>query len=176
MRDARLASVSGKERSMARVLEPLLWRRLVVSQVLGGTLQSEDIDLDLAANEGFMLMGLDFTIMTEYVSTADFNGVVIARPDAQDVIANIVEAQSDSDFIAGMHHNVAVVTTGGTGGFHERDWRPPGAEGGDGLVLARRMTYLQDTSATLALIALTIWYKRLIFTDNEMLGLLIRRR
>lgn len=156
-----------------RILEPLLWRRFVHVQASGGSLETEDIDLDLAANEGIIVYGLDFNIHTEYtVATADFNGVVVARPSAEDVVTTIVEAQADSDFVAGFHVNVAVLTSGAFAEPHHRDWRAP--EGG--LTIARRMTYMQDASQTSALMSLNVWYRRVIFSDNEMVGLIIRRR
>lgn len=162
---------------MARVLEPLLWRRFTHLQAGSGVLENEDIDLDLAASEGLMVMGLDFNIHSEFTAAVtDFNAVVIARPNAEDVVSTIVEAQADSDFIAGYHVNSDIDVEGAFVAEHHRDWRAPGEGAGEGLVIARRMTYLQDCSLQNALMSLTVWYKRILFTDSEMIGLLIRRR
>lgn len=158
---------------MARQLEPLLWRRFPHTQTGGGALESQDVDLDLAANEGIQILGVDFTIPTQHVAVEhDFEAVLIARPSAEDSLTTMPEALADSDFVCGIHFDSALLTSGAWGAFHERDWRPPG----DGLTIARRMTLLFDCDQAAAQIHTNIWYKRLIFSNDEMLGLIIRRR
>ncbi len=162
---------------MARVLEPLLWRRFSHQMASASTVEAEDIDLDLAANEGLLITGATCHSETEWVaSTGDQHSVIVARPDADDAITTPTQMFNDTDTIATFHWNTAILTSGLVNVPHVIEWRPPGAEGGDGLVIARRMTWLMETSAANWLWNLTVWYKRLIFTNDEMLGLIIRRR
>lgn len=158
---------------MARVLEPLLWRHFNHTTVTGNVIEAEDIDLDLAANEAIMILGLDFTIHSEFTNALnDFRSVVIARPSAEASISVIIEAQEDPDFIADYHVNVAFLTSGSLISMHHRDWRPP--EGG--LIIARRMTWISENSQAAVRQSLNVWYKRLILDESEMIGLIIRRR
>lgn len=151
----------------------MLWRRFNHTAIVGSTVEAEDIDLDLAANEAIMILGLDFTFHSEYtVALADFHEVVIARPSAEAAIDTIVEALEDPDFIADYHQSIALLTSGTVVANHHRDWRPP--EGG--LIIARRMTWIIETSSALTRQSLNVWYKRLILDESEMIGLIIRRR
>lgn len=151
----------------------MLWRRFNHTTAIGSTVEAEDIDLDLAANEAIMILGIDFTFHTEYtVALADFHEVVVARPSAEAAISTIVEALEDPDFIADYHRNIAVLTSGAISEDHHRDWRPPVG----GLIIARRMTWIIETSAALVRQSLNVWYKRLLLEDSEMIGLIIRRR